>query len=139
VYESLLEQTLQQANHHQPVVVDATFGQARHRTRFEKALSRLNVPYYFLELQAPDALIRERLAQRKRSLQVVSDARLEDFELLRHLYQPPAEVLPAHLVTIQAEASAEAVLARVLQQLARQSRPPAPARAAHLPAPATPK
>jgi uncharacterized protein len=139
VYESLLGQTLQQVNHHQPVVVDATFGQARHRTRFEKALSRLNVPYYFLELQAPDARIRERLAQRKRSLQVVSDARLEDFDLLRHLYQPPAEVSPAHLVTIQAEASPEAVLARVLQQLARHSRLASPARATHRPAPATPE
>lgn len=127
VYQMLLNQTLTQVTHHRPIVVDATFGQARHRTLFQQALTPLQVPYYFLEMQTSEEVIRERLARRDKSRQVVSDARLEDFDLLRQIYQPPQDVLPGHILHIDAGPDAGLILAQVLRRLSRL-RQPQPAR-----------
>jgi uncharacterized protein len=119
VYQQLLNQTLAQVTHHRPVVVDATFGQAKYRALFQQALNPLQVPYYFLEMQTSDEVIKLRLAQRDTASQVVSDARLEDFDLLRRIYQQPMEVVPAHILHIDAGPDAELVLAQVIRRLSR--------------------
>jgi uncharacterized protein len=121
VYQVLLDQTLAQIQGHHPIVVDATFGQAKHRALFQQALNALQVPYYFLEMQASDEVIKQRMAQRDKSHQVVSDARLEDFDLLRRIYQEPKEVVPAHLLHIDAGPQTGLILAQVLQRLSRNN------------------
>ena len=105
------------------MLVDATFGQARHRTRFVEALSQLGVPYLFVELKASDEAVKKRLKQREKEKAVVSDARLENFDLLRHLYQEPEEVPPEHLLRVNAEADKGELVAHVLQQLSLLNRP----------------
>lgn len=123
VYQVLLNDTLTQVSSQRPVLVDATFGQARHRTRFVEALSRLGVPYLFVELKASDEAVKRRLKQRDKEIEAVSDARLENFDLLRHLYQEPEEVSPEHLLPVNAEADKEELVAYVLQQLSLLNRP----------------
>jgi uncharacterized protein len=132
VYQSLLNQTLAQVKNHRPVVVDATFGQAQHRALFERALAPLGLPYYFLELQASAEVIKKRLAQRDKSPLAVSDARLEDYDLLRHHYQPPREVAPAHLLQINAAPELEVIVTHLLHGLCRLNSNPAPVKSPQL-------
>ena len=123
VYQVLLNNTLSQISSQRPVLVDATFGQARHRTHFVEALSRLGVPYLFVELIASDEAIKKRLKQRDKEKEVVSDARLENFDLLRHMYQEPEEVPFEHLIRVNAEADKEKLVSHVLQQLSLLNHP----------------
>lgn len=119
VYQILLNETLDEVKKQSFTVVDASFGKAKYREQFEEALGRLQVPYYFLEMQASDRIIRKRLAKRDSSRKVISDARLEDFNLLRYLYEEPEEVAPGHLLKINAEADIMVLERNVLQQLAQ--------------------
>ncbi|RDV12950.1 phosphotransferase [Pontibacter diazotrophicus] len=117
VYQTLLEETLTRVKGLQGVVIDATFGLAKHRDLFGQALAKARVPYYFLEMKTSEAVMKKRLAVRNIIKQVVSDARLEDFNLLRSIYQEPDELPSEHLFKINADAGVEVTLARVLKKL----------------------
>lgn len=117
VYQTLLEETLAQVKKRKGIVVDATFGLAKHRALFSQALENQHIPFYFIEMQTSDEVLKKRLAERDKMKTVVSDARLEDFELLRHIYQEPKEVLPAHLLKINADSGAEITLAHAIKSL----------------------
>lgn len=116
VYNTLLTTSLAHVHNYRSMVVDATFGQAAHRALFIEALEELQVPYYFLEMQASDEIIKQRLAQREKDKQVVSDARLEDFEWLSHSYQELNEIPAAHLLKIHSHVDMEETLANVFNQ-----------------------
>ncbi|WP_162052153.1 bifunctional aminoglycoside phosphotransferase/ATP-binding protein [Pontibacter pamirensis] len=117
VYHKLLEETLALVKNRQGVVIDATFGLAKHREFFGQALAKESVPYYFLEMKTSEGVMKKRLAIRNVIKQVVSDARLEDFDLLRRIYQEPNEVPSEHLLEVNADAGVEETLARVLKKV----------------------
>ncbi|PRY07271.1 hypothetical protein CLV24_1249 [Pontibacter ummariensis] len=117
VYQALLEETLEHVKKLRGVVVDATFSLAKHRALFGQALDKRQVLYYFLEMQTSEGVIRNRLAERDKSPKVVSDARLEDVDSLKRIYQAPVEVQPAHLVRVNADSDADVTLANALHKL----------------------
>jgi predicted kinase len=118
VYEHMLDQTLAGVIAHKSVVVDASFGQPRLRSAFMKALSELQVPFYFVEMQASDEEIIERLAKRETSSQAVSDARLEDFQRLSPVFQEPKDVPKEHLIRANSSGvSVDSLLENVLRQI----------------------
>ncbi|GAA4436994.1 bifunctional aminoglycoside phosphotransferase/ATP-binding protein [Pontibacter saemangeumensis] len=117
VYQILLNQTRYAVMNQRSIVVDASFGQPRHRALFGQGLSRAQVPFLFIEMQASDETLRKRLAKRDKSRQVVSDARFADFELLRQLYHEPNEVAPGQLLRINAEKALGRIEKEILQQL----------------------
>ena len=98
-------------------MVDATFGQSTNRALFTEALIRQDVPYYFLEAQASETTIRQRLKQRDQQLYVVSDARLADFDRLNQAYQAPTEIPEHHFRAISTETSLDESLSVSLNQL----------------------
>ena len=63
-YESLADQAAQVVGAGWPVVVDATFLKRRQRARFAALAERLAVPLAIVDFQAPEALLRERIARR---------------------------------------------------------------------------
>ncbi|WP_377486838.1 AAA family ATPase [Pontibacter toksunensis] len=117
VYQTLLEVTLAHVEKRKGIVVDATFGLAKHRTHFSQALEKQHVPFYFIEMQTSEGVIGRRLAERDKMKHIVSDARLEDLDLLRHIYQKPEEVLPEHLLKVNADSGVETTLAQVIRML----------------------
>ncbi|MBC8151716.1 MAG: AAA family ATPase [Bacteroidetes bacterium] len=116
VYECLLGKALEATAKGRISVVDATFGQLANRALFTEALAGPGIPYYFLEARAPEAVIRQRLAQRDQQRHVVSDARLADFDRLNQAYQPPAEIPEPHVRAISTD-SPDGGLANSLYQL----------------------
>ncbi|WP_114783218.1 bifunctional aminoglycoside phosphotransferase/ATP-binding protein [Botryobacter ruber] len=120
VYQRLLQEALATVSNGHYMVVDATFGSRNRRAAFAEALEQQHLMYYFLEMQAPDDVLRKRLAQREHCAEEVSDARLEDFDHLRLSYQEPDEI-PAHrLLRADAEKKSDEVLQTVLTELAQR-------------------
>ncbi len=97
-------------------ILDATFGQAAQRARLRDALSRSGVPLHFIELQATEETIRARLARRSVSRQEMSDARIEDLEMLQSQYERP-DPEESDVIHVSTEAGREATTTRVLNLL----------------------
>jgi aminoglycoside phosphotransferase family enzyme/predicted kinase len=117
VYKDLLSKATAELKAYRSVVVDATFGQSAHRAEFKQAFDELQVPYYFLEMQASDEVIRKRLAKREQYRQVMSDARLEDFLTLSSAFQELAEIPAERLVRVDADLGTNEILAYVLKRI----------------------
>jgi aminoglycoside phosphotransferase family enzyme/predicted kinase len=118
-YAALRDGAVARARTHQGAVLDATFGRRRHRDALREALRRGRVFCCFVELDASDATIKSRLKQRETAAQVVSDARLEDFDRLCAHYEAPDALEDARHFTVAAEPSTEATLREALTHLIR--------------------
>jgi uncharacterized protein len=110
LYQTLLQTALDTVQHNQSIIIDATFSQQAYRQLFIQAFEQHRIPYVFLEMQAPDDTIKQRLAERENTLQEVSDARLEDFEKLSRSYEEPTELGEKHLIRMPARLEADMVL-----------------------------
>jgi hypothetical protein len=64
-------------------------------------------------------MIRHRLKERDAKVDEVSDARLEDFDKLRRLEEPPSELAFSELLVATTENSPKATLTDVLKRLVR--------------------
>lgn len=99
------------------VILDATYSRKEEREAMVELLRSLDANFYFIEVQAPDDVIIERLQSRESMEGVVSDARLEDFEELIRYYQPPEELSPGNLIGIDTGRSMEDSLAQLYRNL----------------------
>ncbi|WP_314519357.1 AAA family ATPase [Xanthocytophaga agilis] len=117
VYQALQQNTLLHIANQTGIVVDATFGQQKHRQEFQQALKKQNIPYIFIEVQASDKIIKERLTQREKQTDVISDARLSDFDLISSNYQPPIELMYPNLITLSTEDTPEHTLYSLFSSL----------------------
>jgi len=123
-YRALLDAAFAEVRAGHGVIVDATFSRAEDRRRFRRELVKAESPTgepvtcRFIEVTAPDDVLRARLAARASAEDVVSDARLEDFEKLSTHYQSPAADEDPALLSISSDAGPEQTHARVLEWLA---------------------
>lgn len=106
VYAALREAALEHAAQGSGVVLDATYSRRSHRKALRTILREHAIPYCFVELTAPDEIIRERLRKRNAEAAVVSDARLDDLPALRDRYEAPDALEDLFHVTIDASGSA---------------------------------
>lgn len=88
VYITLLNQSLDHLRNNNSIVIDATFSSSSYRKMFFEKYKEAEIPFYFIELQATDETIKKRLAERDMNKEVISDARLEDFEKLKAAFEP---------------------------------------------------
>jgi len=101
-YESLREQAVERGRQKKGTVLDATYSSVQRRNRLRSALQASELPYVFVELTAPDDVLRERLKARSDESPTASDARLEDFDTLRERYEAPNALEDARQVRIDA-------------------------------------
>jgi aminoglycoside phosphotransferase family enzyme len=90
-YRRLTEMVRESSEHH-GAVIDATFGRRAARDELNSALVGFNWRVQYIELTAPDELVRARLRAREQDSCCISDARLDDLERLRGQYNPPVEL-----------------------------------------------
>jgi uncharacterized protein len=121
VYRVLLEQAQIHSKSGRTLVIDATFGNARHRAMLISALEAAKGSYYFIEAQASEPMIRQRLAERESGEAVVSDARLSDFDDLNQAYQPPVEIPASHFFQLPTDNTVFTTLNLVLTKLCSRS------------------
>jgi uncharacterized protein len=119
-YLRLLGQAQQRVKQNQGVIVDATFGKKEHRAAFMESFARQKIPYYFIEAQASDGVIRARLQEREQNREVVSDARLDDFDTLSQVFEAMKEIPPANRVEVSTESGLDETMRNLLRLIAKK-------------------
>jgi hypothetical protein len=82
-----------------------------------KRFGKHGITWRVLEVQASDAAVKQRLRVREAKPDEVSDARLEDFNTLTQLYEPPVELSTARYLPVQTNAPLDKTAAKTLKAL----------------------
>jgi aminoglycoside phosphotransferase family enzyme/predicted kinase len=117
-YQALAEKMEACIKKGQSVILDATFSNRRSREKLVQRFREEGVDYLFVEANAPEEVIKSRLKQRDQEDDVVSDARLEDFEALKNRYHPPSEIGDDNLISVQTDQPVEQTIRSLYIELA---------------------
>ncbi|HYJ06270.1 MAG TPA: AAA family ATPase [Chthoniobacterales bacterium] len=118
-YETAIGRATEAARAHGSAILDATFGKPRQRELLRERLAAAGIQQRFVELDASADEITERLRQRGHSETEVSDARLEDFEMLSAAYGRPDVGEDGTRTVIKSGSSVEATATDTLKALVR--------------------
>lgn len=118
-YATLKQRALDRARKNRGTVLDATYSSRDRRADLRSALQAADLPYAFVELTAPDDVLRSRLARRDADSAMASDARAEDFELLNQRYEAPTALEDARHVRVPTEDTPDATTLSIMKALIR--------------------
>lgn len=123
VYNKLSDKAREYVASQNSVILDATYSNEESRKSLIDQLHTLDMDasFYFIEAQAPEELITERLKERERKERVISDARLEDFEKIDQKYQAPQELSSHNLIEINTSQSLEESLDELYRNLIKSN------------------
>lgn len=116
-YTTLFDKALEQLRAHQSVILDATFSRAEKRKRLIDTLEDSGFNYIVIQAQSSDQLIKKRLEKRMQTETVVSDARLEHFDALNDIFQPPEEIPSKRLIEVDTSQDIDETLNFLFKQL----------------------
>jgi uncharacterized protein len=116
-YKKLCQYAKTQLDRYASLILDATFSQREYRDELRRLLDSRSANYRFIEAEAPDEVVKQRLEQRKGATHVVSDARLEDFEILMQSYQAPSEIDKHHRLHVATDRPITVTIAQTLKEL----------------------
>jgi uncharacterized protein len=116
-YKKLFQDAKTQLDRHTSLILDATFSRRDYRDELRSLLDSKSASYSFIEAQAPDVAVRQRLEQREGMTDVVSDARLEDFEMLTRSYEAPDEIQTHHCLHVATDRPITVTIAQALKEL----------------------
>ena len=117
-YKTLLRHARSRIGQGVSVILDATFSRRHHRDELRCLLERMGATYCFIEAQAPEEIVRRRLREREVDSREVSDARLENLDMLNRSYEVPWELQSNNLVTVASNRAPEETIAETLKALA---------------------
>ena len=118
-YKTLKARAVERGRNHKGTVLDATYSNPDRREALRTALRSADIPYAFVELTAPDDVLRKRLATRDAETAAASDARAEDFDLLTSRYEAPTALEDPRHVRIDTEEDPQDTTLAVLKALIR--------------------
>lgn len=119
-YNKLFKYAISESEQGKSVVIDATFGNPENRARLISHLNKINRSFFFIEVSAPEHIRKKRLRKRTEQQDIVSDARLEDFDVLDSKYQSPDEIDSARLIRINTDKPVEKSLEVLFQTFAQK-------------------
>jgi predicted kinase len=126
-YSQLAQRAVDAAGEGTGLVLDATYGRPGQREALRDRLAARGIPLRFIELAAPDAVIKGRLEARGGRAGEVSDARLGDFEMLGARHEPPTELDRRFHLRLGGDGRLSEMLGRALRWVAVvQARHPTP-------------
>jgi predicted kinase len=117
-YQELFRRLRDRLKQRRCLILDATFSRRAHRDRLREQLEGAGVSHCFVEVQAPTDLLKRRLKEREGKSGEVSDARIEDFEMIDRSYEAPSELGAHQLIVVNTERSQEAAVMEALMALA---------------------
>lgn len=117
-YEELLKKGLAAVAMQGGAILDATFSSRAKRDYLLHACARAGVPVQVIELEAKQDDSASRLKARDENSSEVSDARLEDVEILTAAYEPPLELEPAMIKIATSTPDSERAVRSILLRLA---------------------
>lgn len=103
------------------VILDGTFSSSSSRKKLVKKLQPLNIQLLFIEAQASENVIKQRLKDRETQNDVVSDARIEDYDKLDRRYEPPEELETKQLVEVNTDSDLENTIEQLYRALAKRN------------------
>ena len=118
-YATMRTRALERAARHQGTLLDATYSRREERRALRQALRSEDVPYVFVELVAPDDVLRRRLDARNGANAAASDARAEDFDVLTARYDPPDALEDARHIRVESTSDPVATTTEILRSLLR--------------------
>ena len=118
-YRQLISAAEAQVRMNHSVILDATFSRRAHRALLEEHFANKGIACRFIEAQASDATVKQRLRMRGTKREEQSDARLEDFDLLTRLYELPVELPKEDRIPVRTNRSLQATLTAALSALAQ--------------------
>jgi len=104
-YRTLLENGISVAKKGESVILDGTFGRKDKRKNLLANCKERGIRILFIEATATNEIRTERLKKRNKRNDVISDARLEDMDLLDRRYDNPHELKPEQLIRIDTSVS----------------------------------
>jgi len=119
-YRALMEAAVAEVRAGRSVILDATFSSSELRAALRRRCHRLGCGCCFIEARASMATVRSRLRARDGNTREVSDARLEDFDVITRRYQPPRELPAADRIAVATRGEPAEGVQRALQALARR-------------------
>jgi predicted kinase len=119
VYSALLLAARAAVRDERGLVLDATFSRRADRAELRAFARRIGAAVLFVEIAAPAAARRRRLAERTHAGSV-SDARLSDFAMLATRYESPTELPAAMALQLRSRPTPAATLAAALLALAEK-------------------
>jgi len=119
IYNVLFQHARKHINERKSLILDATFGRRSYRDRLRKQLGDLGVSYCFIETDASDDVVKKRLSKREQKKDEISDARLENFDTLKRLYEPPSELDLSTIIATGTEGRLDDTLMNVFKSLAQ--------------------
>jgi len=88
VYDSLLDDARRSLEAGRRVVIDGSFVQAKWRAPFERLARELGAPFVFVEVTAPEEVVRARITERVKDTNQPSDADFEVYLKLKQQREP---------------------------------------------------
>lgn len=116
-YDALFKGAIKNAQRGKSVILDATFAKRAQREELKARLSSNAIRHRIIEIRSSDRKIKEALKNRELKRDEVSDARIEDFNMLNAVYEPPTELERSAIITVQSS-SPEQSLKLALRKLA---------------------
>ncbi|MCL7486774.1 MAG: AAA family ATPase [Desulfobulbaceae bacterium] len=89
------------------VVLDGSYASREERARVLELAASVGAGWVFIQCVCSDQAVRERLAVRARDPLAVSDGRWEIYLRQKERFQPPSELDPAGLITVNTEQSVD--------------------------------
>lgn len=117
-YQELMKQGLTALTTQGGVILDATFSSRATRDYLQDACAKAGVSVQVIELEAGQSDIASRLKVRDEKAGEISDARLEDLEMLITAYDPPLELAPALIKVTTSTSGSERAVRSILSRLA---------------------
>ncbi|NND70418.1 MAG: AAA family ATPase [Rhodothermales bacterium] len=121
VYDELASQAVSSVKNGKSCILDATYGSLKRRNRLRGLLKREGIEYRFIEVTAPEDLILQRLSEREQKDDVVSDARLDDYEMLHSAFESPSALEDEFHFCVSSEGSADSTISHILKALVQLS------------------
>lgn len=116
-YSTLYEKALSELKQGKSVVLDATFSRRDKREEAVELFRKHGIRYYFIETETSEEVVKKRLKERENRDHVVSDARLENYETLKRIYESPTEVEDGHLLSVNTEQKVKGSVEEICRQL----------------------
>jgi hypothetical protein len=123
-YKALLERARAALAEGRSMIVDATFGQRRHRERARELAQAMGARFLCLECRAEERVIRRRLEERLRAGRDASDARWETYEAQKQVFEPLAELPPAEHMVMECDEPWARCVEETRRELERRLAPP---------------
>ncbi len=116
-YQTLILKTKAFLRQHKSVVLDATFSSKKYRRELYNAITSMKSACHFIEVTASEDTIKLRLEQRDEATNQVSDARLEDYDVLNLKYEMPDAEEDYSVYSISSDGALDVTAFEILKHL----------------------